>query len=82
MSVLAWCTAENVCQLDCTERGWEGQDGARLQGLHETVTDSSSSPTLNVVDSSHPAFRQVSALVKETKQTTTEALRGLVANKL
>lgn len=34
------------------------------------------------VDSNHPAFRAVSGLVKETKESTKSALESLVGGKL
>ena len=38
--------------------------------------------SVSAVDSSHPAFRKISALVKETKEPTTDALQRLVQGKL
>ncbi|SCZ90203.1 BZ3500_MvSof-1268-A1-R1_Chr1-3g01837 [Microbotryum saponariae] len=54
---------------------------ARMQASGAQITTSESALFQLMVDSSHPAFRQVSALVKETKATTTSSLETLLQGK-
>ncbi|KAK4052878.1 hypothetical protein OIO90_004154 [Microbotryomycetes sp. JL221] len=54
----------------------------RLRQAGAQVTTSESVLFQLMVDASHPAFKQVSGLIKQTKQPTTDALDRLVVGKL
>ncbi|KAM0793603.1 hypothetical protein ACM66B_001036 [Microbotryomycetes sp. NB124-2] len=54
----------------------------RLRQAGAQVTTSESILFQLMVDASHPEFKNVSGLIKETKQPTTEALNRLVVGKL
>ncbi|KAM0746061.1 Isochorismatase hydrolase [Meredithblackwellia eburnea MCA 4105] len=55
---------------------------ARLRSSGAQITTSESALFQLMVDASHPQFKKISALIKDTKNSTAESLKHLVGGKL